>query len=324
MKGRLQLLDSSFLDFWIRAVFSQFVYSWLVNSNTYSENVRKTMTLVRLTFTFSLPTLATLVLYIKVAWQLSEYKTLQQEFLVQNAELLKKNKTVKISFLIVWCSFSNFLILQIITKILLLAFTHFLCWFPLSVVESLNDLFPSLFHRCDTDIHHYFYYRIKSILILITSLSGVIYPILYCFVSSQFKVWPFLSFSDCENLFFCRKSWLKLGFTPISVTGHAAIDVPRTYHRWASKGAARTITMIFNQSTTIWLPTSMLRCPRLWRTSALMLVNLNWVWTKQTRFSFLVQDAENSIATNDLTLVHARHAWWDLMNSTLHTFVISV
>ena len=75
-----------------------------------------------------------------------------------------------------------------IFKIVTLAVVHLFCWLPFSVVESLNDLFPDLFHRCSSDIHMQIYYRSLSILILITSMSGIVYPVLYCFVWNNFKV----------------------------------------------------------------------------------------------------------------------------------------
>lgn len=73
-------------------------------------------------------------------------------------------------------------------KIIILALTHFLCWFPFSVVESLNDLFPDLFHKCGSDVHVHIYYQVMAFLILGTSMSGIAYPILYCFVSKEFRV----------------------------------------------------------------------------------------------------------------------------------------
>ena len=104
--------------------------------------------------------------------------------------------------------FTNTFYWQIIVKIIILAITHFLAWFPFSVVESLNDLFPDLFHRCKTDIHMLTYYRLMAILILITSMSGVAYPILYCFVSHEFRVMYF----SCWLAHAIYNQWMRCSF----------------------------------------------------------------------------------------------------------------
>lgn len=113
---------------------------------------------------FIVPSFLSLILYLRIAFILVHWSQEPSNF----QSSLQQNRTVAI-------------------KILLLAITHFICWVPFSVVESLNDLFPDLFHRCDTDIHKHIYYRTMAMLILLTSLSGVAYPILYCFISKQFQ-----------------------------------------------------------------------------------------------------------------------------------------
>lgn len=152
------------------------------------------ITLVRLLFTFSIPSLLTLAIYLSLAYELSkvnreEMAELRVSLMQNKQTIVKHRKVMSTSALVLSCTIlSFFLSLQIIVKIIILAFTHFLCWFPFSVVESLNDLFPDLFHRCSSDIHMHIYYRLMAVLILITSMSGIAYPILYCFVSKEFRV----------------------------------------------------------------------------------------------------------------------------------------
>ncbi|KAF7490641.1 hypothetical protein SSS_01126 [Sarcoptes scabiei] len=134
--------------------------------NQYGRTMQIVLTLLRLMFTFSIPSILTLALYVSIAYELhrvrKETRTVN-EFLANN------------SFI---CQNPN-----IICKIMVLAGIHFLCWFPFSVAESLSDLFPRSFHYCDSETYH----RLMALLILITSMSGIAYPILYCFVSNEFR-----------------------------------------------------------------------------------------------------------------------------------------
>ena len=122
------------------------------------------LTITRLMVSFTVPSILSLILYIRIAIILVKFSQKISGF----QSSIQQNRVVAI-------------------KLLILAVTHFICWFPFSVVESLNDLFPDMFHRCETDVHKHIYYRTIAILILLTSLSGIAYPILYCFVSQQFQ-----------------------------------------------------------------------------------------------------------------------------------------
>lgn len=145
------------------------------------------LTLMRLMLTFSIPSLLTLYLYLSIACELKRVASttiIVTPFITNNRLILKHR--------------------EIIAKIILLALIHFLCWFPFSVMESLNDLFPDLFSQCNFQLQTY--YCTMAILILFTSMSGIAYPILYCFVSSEFRVcFPFFSFESLNHCCFFSK-----------------------------------------------------------------------------------------------------------------------
>lgn len=138
----------------------------------YSSRVQLIITLIRLLLSFTIPSVLTLAIYLSLAYKLAK---IQREEMAELKVSLLKNKQSIVKHR------------RVIVKIIILGLTHFICWVPFSLVESLNDLFPDLFHRCSSDIHMPIYYRLMSVLILLTSMSGIAYPILYCFVSIEFR-----------------------------------------------------------------------------------------------------------------------------------------
>nr|XP_027204492.1 bromodomain and WD repeat-containing DDB_G0285837-like [Dermatophagoides pteronyssinus] len=150
---------------WIASTLIIIPFFWY---HKFGRTMQILLTLMRLMLTFSIPSLLTLYLYLSIACELKRVASttiIVTPFITNNRLILKHR--------------------EIIAKIILLALIHFLCWFPFSVMESLNDLFPDLFSQCNFQLQTY--YCTMAILILFTSMSGIAYPILYCFVSSEFR-----------------------------------------------------------------------------------------------------------------------------------------
>ncbi|KAH9522008.1 hypothetical protein DERF_005612 [Dermatophagoides farinae] len=168
---------------WMASILIIIPFFWY---HQFGRTIQILLTLIRLMFTFSIPSLLTLYLYLSIACELKRVavETIIVTPFITNNRLISKHR-------------------EIIAKIILLALIHFLCWFPFSVMESLNDLFPDLFRQCDFQIQTY--YSIMAILILFTSMSGIAYPILYCFVSSEYrKIFSqkltMFSFFTCQSI----------------------------------------------------------------------------------------------------------------------------
>ncbi|KAI2803305.1 hypothetical protein BLOT_007431 [Blomia tropicalis] len=159
--------------FYVSPIASSFVHLLMAfDRKHYSSRVQLIITLIRLLLSFTIPSVLTLAIYLSLAYKLAK---IQREEMAELKVSLLKNKQSIVKHR------------RVIVKIIILGLTHFICWVPFSLVESLNDLFPDLFHRCSSDIHMPIYYRLMSVLILLTSMSGIAYPILYCFVSIEFR-----------------------------------------------------------------------------------------------------------------------------------------
>ncbi|CAG2174075.1 unnamed protein product, partial [Oppiella nova] len=86
-----------------------------------------------------------------------------------------------------------------VVKMLLLLVTAFaICWTPLQILNLLLWIFDSL-RQVDDKFHYYLYFAIYFSCHWVSCLSSIINPIIYCFLSENFKLKDLINIMTCNE-----------------------------------------------------------------------------------------------------------------------------